>query len=215
MFRDGCKASQPVTAASPKPATDAVAGPPAVREREQLPRERTARTFAFKVADCQAYMTAGEFDDGRLGELFLKVSKQGSTLAGILEALGMSVSLGLQWGVPVPAFVQAFTGMRFEPAGMTDDPDVFSATSLLDYIGRKLALRYLHPDERTGMGIVSKTERMQASLPGMDPEPTADAEPHGARVGADAPLCVTCGVAMRRVGACWGCESCGTTSGCG
>ena len=215
VFRDGCKASQPVTAAAPAAVDEADEAAPASREREHLPRERTARTFAFKVADCQCYMTVGEFDDGRPGEIFLKVSKQGSTLAGITDALAMSVSLGLQWGVPASAFVGAFTGMRFEPAGMTDDPEIFSATSLLDFLGRKLALSYLHPDERAGLGIVSKTERSQTALPGLGGDPFSGTQPDSVRIGGDAPLCVPCGVAMRRVGACWGCESCGTTSGCG
>ena len=111
--------------------------------RQKLPRTRSSKTFSFRVADCHGYVTVGEYEDGRPGELFLKVSKQGSTLAGIMDAFAISVSHGLQYGVPLEAFVEMFTNMRFEPAGMTDDPDIRFATSLVDYIFRRLAVEYL------------------------------------------------------------------------
>ncbi|EQD50096.1 ribonucleoside-diphosphate reductase, adenosylcobalamin-dependent, partial [mine drainage metagenome] len=101
--------------------------------RERLPRRRRSATFAFRVADCEGYVTVGEYDDGRPGEVFMKVSKQGSTLAGIMDAFSISVSLGLQHGVPLSTFVRKYTNMRFEPAGMTDDPDIRIAASLVDY----------------------------------------------------------------------------------
>ena len=106
--------------------------------RQKLPRMRNSKTFSFRVADCHGYATVGEFEDGRPGEVFLKVAKQGSTLAGIMDAFAISLSLGLQYGVPLEAFVEKFTNMRFEPAGMTDDPDLRIATSLVDYIFRRL-----------------------------------------------------------------------------
>ena len=96
--------------------------------RQKLPRTRTSQTFAFRVADCKGFVTVGEYEDGRPGEIFLRVSKQGSTLAGIMDAFAISVSHGLQYGVPLRAFVEAFTNMRFEPAGMTDDPTSASPT---------------------------------------------------------------------------------------
>ena len=110
--------------------------------RQKLGRVRTSKTFSFRVADCHGYATVGEFEDGRPGEVFLKVAKQGSTLAGIMDAFAISVSMGLQYGVPLRAFVEKFTNMRFEPAGMTDDPDLRFATSLVDYIFRRLAVEY-------------------------------------------------------------------------
>ncbi len=136
--------------------------------RQKLPRTRTSRTFEFRVADCKGFVTVGEYDDGRPGEIFVRVSKQGSTLAGIMDAFAISVSHGLQYGVPLRSFVEAFTGMRFEPAGMTDDPDMRIANSLMDYLFRKLALVYLSPDERAELNIFSTAERMQPTLPGVE-----------------------------------------------
>jgi ribonucleoside-diphosphate reductase alpha chain len=136
--------------------------------RERLPRKRRSSTFAFRVADCEGYVTAGEYDDGRPGEVFMKVSKQGSTLAGIMDAFSIAVSLGLQHGVPLSTYVRKYTNMRFEPAGITDDADLRIATSLVDYIFRRLALDYLSEDERSELGVLSTSERMQPTLPGME-----------------------------------------------
>ena len=195
IYRDNCKVAQPL--ATTKKATLAVAGPEAhdaelavkiaelekalemrteaakepVRERpvrEHMPRKRKSLTFSFRVADCEGYVTVGELDDGRPGEVFMKVSKQGSTLAGIMDAFAISVSLGLQHGVPLATFVRHFTNMRFEPAGMTDDPDLRFAASLVDYIFRRLAVEYMSPLERTDLGILTVSERMQPTLPGVE-----------------------------------------------
>ena len=120
--------------------------------RQKLPRMRNSKTFSFRVADCHGYATVGEFEDGRPGEVFLKVAKQGSTLAGIMDAFAISLSLGLQYGVPLEAFVEKFTNMRFEPAGMTDDPDLRIATSLVDYIFRRLVVEYVPYETRSRHG---------------------------------------------------------------
>ncbi len=136
--------------------------------RERLPRRRTSSTFAFRVADCEGYVTVGEYEDGRPGEVFMKVSKQGSTLAGIMDAFSISVSLGLQHGVPLATYVRKYTNMRFEPAGITDDPDLRIATSLVDYIFRRLAVDYLPLEERVELGVLSSSERMQPTLPGVE-----------------------------------------------
>jgi ribonucleoside-diphosphate reductase alpha chain len=136
--------------------------------RERLPRRRKSSTFAFRVADCEGYVTVGEYEDGRPGEVFMKVSKQGSTLAGIMDAFSISVSLGLQHGVPLATYVRKYTNMRFEPAGITDDIDLRIATSLVDYIFRRLALDYLSVDERSELGVLSTSERMQPTLPGVE-----------------------------------------------
>jgi ribonucleoside-diphosphate reductase alpha chain len=204
--------------------------------RERLPRSRRSRTFEFRVADCKGFVTVGEYDDGRPGELFIRVSKQGSTLAGIMDAFAISVSHGLQYGVPLEAFVAAFVGMRFEPAGMTDDPDVRIANSLIDYLFRRLALDYLPYDVRLDLGVLGTAERMQPTLPGVDeatvptdtgadlaadpPTPplpattAAGTAGHGSARATDAPLCMACGIAMTRAGSCFVCAECGTTSGC-
>ncbi len=136
--------------------------------RERLPRKRNSKTFSFRVADCEGYVTVGEYENGRPGEVFIKVSKQGSTLAGIMDAFSISLSLGLQHGVPLATFVRKFANMKFEPAGITDDPELRIATSLIDYISRRLALDYLTVTERTDLGILSTQERTQPTLPGVE-----------------------------------------------
>jgi len=135
--------------------------------RNRLPRSRDSLTFEFRVADCKGFVTVGQYADGRPGEVFVNVSKQGSTLAGIMDAFAISVSHGLQYGVPLSAFVAAFVGMRFEPAGMTDDPDIRIASSLMDFLFRKLALLYLDDDERAALGILTAEERIEPTLPGV------------------------------------------------
>jgi ribonucleoside-diphosphate reductase alpha chain len=197
--------------------------------RERLPRRRNSRTWAFRVADCEGYVTVGEYEDGRPGELFIKVSKQGSTLAGIMDAFSISVSLGLQHGVPLSTYVEKYSAMKFEPAGLTDDPDLRLATSLVDYIFRRLALDYLSYEERLDLGVLSASERIQPTLPGVE-ESTTPSVPLGedrmtsasavnpstaARPEQrDGPLCYSCGDAMVRAGSCYVCTTCGTTSGC-
>jgi ribonucleoside-diphosphate reductase alpha chain len=211
--------------------------------RERLPRKRNSKTFSFRVADCEGYVTVGEYEDGRPGEAFIKVSKQGSTLAGIMDAFSISLSLGLQHGVPLATFVRKFASMKFEPAGITDDPELRIATSLLDYIFRRLALDYLPVDERTELGILSTLERTQPTLPGVEEMATpssglvedglsrgagdglgaratadaaamAAAQPAPRAIQHDAPLCYNCGNTMQRAGSCYVCGSCGSTSGC-
>ena len=194
--------------------------------RERLPRRRKSSTFAFRVADCEGYVTVGEYDDGRPGEVFMKVSKQGSTLAGIMDAFSISVSLGLQHGVPLATYVRKYTSMRFEPAGITDDPELRIATSLVDYIFRRLAVDYLPLDEREELGVLSTAERMQPTLPGVEEAATPEQDlvedagvssvpPSAPRAEqSNAPLCYQCGMVMQRAGSCYLCSSCGTTSGC-
>ena len=142
--------------------------------RERLPRRRTSSTFAFRVADCEGYVTVGEYEDGRPGEVFIKVAKQGSTLAGIMDAFSISISLGLQHGVPLRTYVRQFANMKFEPSGMTDDADLRIATSLVDYIFRRLALDYLSLAEREELGVLSTSERIQPTLPTVAEQATPD-----------------------------------------
>ena len=208
--------------------------------RERLPRRRKSNTFSFRVADCEGYVTVGEYEDGRPGEVFMKVSKQGSTLAGIMDAFSIAISLGLQHGVPLATFVRKYTNMRFEPAGITDGPDLRVATSSVDYIFRRLALDYMSRTEREDLGVLSTAERMQPTLPGVEeaatrdeelvedtglssvpPSKLADVAPPAGGAQAlvrpeqrDAPLCYQCGMVMQRAGSCYVCSSCGTTSGC-
>jgi ribonucleoside-diphosphate reductase alpha chain len=200
--------------------------------RERLPRKRNSETFSFRVADCEGYVTVGQYEDGRPGEVFIKVSKQGSTLAGIMDAFSISISLGLQHGVPLATFVRKFANMKFEPAGITDDPELRIATSLIDYIFRRMALDFLTVEERSDLGILSTQERTQPTLPGVEEMSTpsvslvedglsngqAGAEPGSQALARaqqlDAPLCYSCGNTMQRAGSCYVCGSCGSTSGC-
>ena len=214
IYRDGSKLGQPLSVGADTAESAAPADIEPVRRR--LPRDRRSRTFEFRVADCKGFVTVGEYDDGRPGEIFVNVSKQGSTLAGIMDAFAISVSHGLQYGVPMRAFVDAFVGMRFEPQGMTDDPDLRIAQSLMDYLFRKLAVMYLSADERAELNIHTTDERRQPTLPGVAEAATANVQ--GADVSqasrVDAPFCMQCGTVMVRAGSCHACPGCGATSGC-
>jgi ribonucleoside-diphosphate reductase alpha chain len=251
IYRDNCKVGQPLSTAkkdddkSTTPATlaqqvvERVAARPI---RQKLPRSRRGRTFEFRVADCKGFATVGEYDDGRPGEVFLTVSKQGSTLAGIMDAFAKSISYGLQYGVPLRAFVEAFINTRFEPAGMTDDSDIRMASSIVDYLFRRLAVEYLTADERAELGIYTREERLQPTLPGVeesvvetsqggdvisDPKTIPSVselvaqmqleEAHASSVqpAQTGAICSGCGSAnMQRAGACYVCGDCGSSSGC-
>jgi ribonucleoside-diphosphate reductase alpha chain len=246
LYRDNCKVAQPLSLdkkekkAEPTSETATTDLPEPVRRR--LPKRRNSKTFKFRVADTEGYITSGEFADGSAGEIFLRVAKQGSTLAGIMDAFAISISMGLQYGVPLSAYVKQFTNTRFEPSGMTDDPDFRIATSILDYVFRLLAVEYLGVEERHALGIKTSRERqneVEAKL-----EPTAEktngngngnGNGHGHESGGSKPdsgdqilvlgpvvsahtgslpFCGTCGVQMQPAGSCFACPACGSTSGC-
>jgi len=163
VYRDNCKVGQPLSDGKAKKADAAVeSAAPAPAVRKRLPKSRPSRTTSFSVGGAEGYMTAGAYEDGALGEVFLKLGKQGSTLAGVMDAFSIAVSIGLQYGVPLESYVQKFTNLRFEPAGMTDDADIRMAQSMMDYIFRRLALDYLPADERAALGIYSAAERARA-----------------------------------------------------
>ena len=127
----------------------------------------------FSVAGAEGYMTASSYPDDGVGEVFLKLGKQGSTLAGVMDAFSMAISVGLQYGIPLESYVAKFTNMRFEPAGMTDDADIRMASSVMDYIFRRLALDHLSYDQRAELGILT-TEERTAQLNGEDPAAGSD-----------------------------------------
>ncbi len=244
IYRDNCKVGQPLSDAKAKKVDEAVevvaealAGHPV---RRRLPKSRPSRTTSFAVAGAEGYLTAGSYDNGELGEVFLKLGKQGSTLAGVMDAFSIAISIALQYGVPLEAFVSKFVNMRFEPAGMTDDPDIRISQSIMDYIFRRLALDHLSYDKREALGVFTAEERAESvagSYPSAvatdvveDLEPEVEAAPtmpdlHNVHSSAelldaitgtasDAPLCMTCGIKMRPAGSCYVCEGCGSTSGC-
>ena len=167
IYRDNCKVGQPLSDAKAKTETKTAAAPVAATgmshpTRKRLPKSRPSSTTSFTVGGAEGYMTAGSYPDGGLGEVFLKLGKQGSTLAGVMDAFSIAVSIGLQYGVPLETYVQKFTNVSFEPAGLTDDPDVRMAKSLMDYIFRRLALDYLPYDVRSYLGIQTSAERSAA-----------------------------------------------------
>jgi ribonucleoside-diphosphate reductase alpha chain len=198
---------------------------------------------SFTVGGAEGYLTAGSYPDDGLGEIFVKLGKQGSTLSGVMDAFSMSISVGLQYGIPLEFYVSKFSNLRFEPAGMTDDPDLRIATSVLDYLFRRLALDHLPYEKRAQLGIFSAEERSaqvsdtyDVDVEGLRASVDVEQAPHTVGVGAtpapvevgsstellelrlgkaaDAPLCMTCGTKMRPAGSCYLCEGCGSTSGC-
>ena len=235
LYRDNCKVAQPLAADKKEKAKapEAVVQPEPYRRR--MPKRRSGKTIKFRVADTEGYLTTGEFEDGTLGEMFLKVAKQGSTLAGIMDAFAISISMGLQYGVPLKAYIRQYVGTRFEPSGMTDDPDFRLATSILDYVFRVLAVEYLDDAERHALGIRTSGERqneIEQKLTGPETEAT-NGNGNGNGSGAhqeegvivlgpvvdtahagSLPYCGTCGVQMNPAGSCFACPSCGSTSGC-
>jgi intein/homing endonuclease len=175
VYRDNCKVGQPLSAAKKQPEAAAAVSPSHdVRPvRRRLPKQRPATVTRFSVAGAEGYMTASSYPDDGVGEVFLKLGKQGSTLAGVMDAFSMAISISLQYGVPLEKWVEKFTNMRFEPAGVTDDPDIRIASSVMDYVFRRLALDHLPYETRAELGILSAAERT-AQLAGEDPAALAE-----------------------------------------
>jgi ribonucleoside-diphosphate reductase alpha chain len=228
IYRDNCKVGQPLSS-DKKKVEASVTQAPAEPIRRRLPKQRRSMTFKFRVADTEGYLTAGEFPEGSVGEIFLRVAKQGSTLAGIMDAFAVSISMGLQYGVPLSAYVKQFTNTRFEPSGMTDDPDFRIATSILDYVFRRLAVHYLNEDERHALNIRTAGERQNEidnkldaghgngsgnGNGGSKTEGTIVLGPVASASTGSRPFCGTCGIEMVPAGSCFACTSCGSTSGC-
>jgi ribonucleoside-diphosphate reductase alpha chain len=252
IYRDNCKAWQPLSDKKDKKkdeapkagakAEAAVAPQVVVKAgtvKRELPRSRNARTFTFHVADLKGFVTVGEYEDGTPGELFIRVAKQGSTLGGLMDSFAISVSHGLQYGVPLKSYVKTLSNMSFAPQGMTDDPEIRTASSLIDYIFRRLAMDYLSFDDRLELGLASfdDLEKEQASnQPSLLPvestpapvqespkaevktqsvsEPKVVAARKAAPSIGSSPMCTACGNMTQRAGSCYICTACGSTSGC-
>ena len=243
IYRDNCKVAQPMSADKKKSATapqSEGAGEPQTlpwSAKKRLPRSRPAITTSFRVGDAEGYITAGSYPDDGLGEIFLKASKQGSTLSGIMDAFSIAVSVGLQYGVPLEDYASKFINMKFEPSGLTDDADIRFASSIVDYVFRRLAIDHLPPEKREALGIRSIEERkVEVAEKTAAPEATGseatavEEAPIEASEGAvirpiemvakptakelDAPLCYQCGSKMQPAGSCYVCGTCGSTSGC-
>jgi ribonucleoside-diphosphate reductase alpha chain len=246
IYRDNCKVAQPLSMAKKEgdkkdePVTSAEALNDRIivkgAIRRELPKIRTAKTFSFTVSGSHGYVTVGEFEDGTPGEVFLRISKQGSTLAGVMDALAISVSHGLQYGVPLKSYVKAFTSMSFAPSGVTDDAEIRTATSLVDYIFRRLALNYLSFDDRLELGLASiedmpeeqtslleepvvEAPALVEEVPKEQEQPKIAAAPvtashKAAKADDTAPMCYNCGNQTQKAGTCYVCTSCGSTTGC-
>jgi len=233
IYRDGCKRTQPLnTAASasdsktPEKRTSleyvgkAVA-PTAAPFRRKLPDERRAITHKFSVAGHEGYITVGLYEDGKPGEIFLTMSKEGSTISGLMDSFATAVSLTLQYGVPLEALVDKFTHMRFEPSGFTKNPEIPMAKSLVDYIFKWLGSKFLTAEEKKAIGVIARDTASEAPVPVTEQVVLARAKPDppgGQRVtfetSTDAPACHECGSIMVRSAACYKCMNCGATSGC-
>jgi ribonucleoside-diphosphate reductase alpha chain len=233
IYRDNSKRSQPLSAAGQKKDEKKTeAAVPAVVEalqqelfaraqREKMPAERASVTHKFSVGGHEGYITVGMYDDGRPGEIFIKMSKEGSTLSGIMDGLALTVSIGLQYGVPLKVYVDKLLNTRFEPSGITANPKIRFVSSVLDYIARWLGGRFISADYlKLNGGAVAETATAAAAVPAPVvaqalaalPVSPASSKPTNAHEGA--PTCSECGMLMVPNGACYKCENCGSTSGC-
>jgi ribonucleoside-diphosphate reductase alpha chain len=251
IYRDGCKRSQPLSSSSDakkeeKAASDALAAlasvAPAGAVRKRLPDERQSITHKFDIQGHEGYITVGLYDDGQPGEIFLTMAKEGSTISGLMDAFATQTSLALQYGVPLRAMVNKFSHMRFEPSGFTRNQEIPIAKSLVDYLFRWLASKFLDLDEQEAVGIIKRESPVKEAAPapvaeiaapapatappttngGMDHEiklvvknPISDGSPRLTfMVDRDAPGCPDCGAITVRSGACYKCMNCGSTTGC-
>jgi ribonucleoside-diphosphate reductase alpha chain len=268
IYRDNCKLAQPLSGkANPdikevsalkitQSVTEQVSTPVSLlgsvndkivvrgAVRRQLPNRRNSHTYKFRIADLKGFFTVSEYEDGQLGELFVSVSKQGSTLSGLMDSFAISVSHGLQYGVPLKRYVKALMNSSFAPSGITDDPDIRTASSITDYIFRRLAIDYLSFDNRLELGLASIEDMPESQQTLLTDDQTVDgrlvgsiAEPETTEeitivderhiesetpkpadkvvhVDSSAPLCYNCGNQTQRAGSCYVCGSCGSTTGC-
>jgi ribonucleoside-diphosphate reductase alpha chain len=225
IYRDGSKRTQPLNTSRDKSVDVKAVAEAAVAAmkqpiRRKLPDERHSITHKFDIAGHEGYITVGLFDDGQPGEIFLVMAKEGSTISGFADAFAQAISYALQYGVPLQVLVDKFSHARFEPSGMTRNPEVRFAKSIVDYIFRWMATKFLSKQAQFDAGV-NVAEPSQPELGAVDqPVAAAKAEPKAGYAGAaiqsqeDAPPCSTCGSIMIRSGSCYKCANCGTTSGC-
>jgi len=210
VYRDGCKRTQPLNTARAGAAV--VAEPHPVRRR--LPQDCRSLRHKFDIAGHEGYIHIGQYDDGTPGELFVKIAKEGSTIAGLMDTIGILTSMALQYGVPLDVLVSKFSHVRFEPSGFTKNPEIPIAKSLIDYIFRFLGAKFLNPEQHdaVGLGLPDRSGDDGAAAAGDGGTTTVDAL--GFSPQSDAPSCADCGAIMIRNGSCYKCLNCGATSGC-
>jgi ribonucleoside-diphosphate reductase alpha chain len=229
IYRDGSKRTQPLnTSKDRQAAADAAAVTAAPQPvRRKLPDERPSITHRFDIAGHEGYITVGLFEDGQPGEIFLVMAKEGSTISGFADAFAQAISYALQYGVPLQVLVDKFSHARFEPSGMTRNPEVRFAKSIVDYVFRWMATKFLSPEARYRAGVNMPDPTLAAveghaaaavatTVAAAAPPPASRAASEFAAIRnqEDAPPCSTCGSIMVRSGACYKCANCGTTSGC-
>jgi ribonucleoside-diphosphate reductase alpha chain len=241
IYRDGCKKTQPLNTSKPvreEAAAETASEPRPTRRR--LPGDRQAICHKFDVAGHEGYIHVGFYEDGTPGEIFIKMAKEGSTISGLMDTIGVLTSMALQFGVPLEVLVSKFSHVRFEPSGFTKNPDIPMAKSLIDYIFRFLGARFLEGEARAAIGLVEREEPVRVLPPGAASSASslkavstvpevraASSHPIGFTAGstdargavtftpqADAPSCSDCGALMVRNGSCYKCFNCGATSGC-
>ena len=186
-------------------------------QRRKLPDERKSITHKFSIGGHEGYIIVGMYKEGAPGEIFIKMAKEGSTLSGFMDGLALSISIGLQYGVPLKALVDKLTNTRFEPSGFTENPSIRYASSVLDYIARWLGGKFLSPEYLKPRVVVSERELIQPAMSAPSVN-TKDREPahlgNGSTKIGDGPSCTTCGMLMVPNGSCYKCVNCGNTSGC-
>jgi ribonucleoside-diphosphate reductase alpha chain len=229
VYRDGCKRSQPLStskeeskgSAEAQAKPSAALAPEARPARRKLPDERHAITHKFQIAGHEGYITVGMYEDGKPGEIFLVMAKEGSTISGLMDAFATSISMALQYGVPLEALVEKFSHVRFEPSGFTKNPEIPYAKSITDYIFRWLASKFLSAERQEAVGVQhSETSLKPHSGPvtpvlvQSDRAPGMPGPGPAMKAQTDAPPCHYCGSIMIRNGSCYRCANCGSTSGC-
>jgi ribonucleoside-diphosphate reductase alpha chain len=226
IYRDGSKRTQPLNTSKQAILNAGVVAPGAALadagpRRHKLPDERQAITHKFDIAGHEGYITVGLYEDGMPGELFIVMAKEGSTISGFADAFAQAISYALQYGVPLQDLVDKFSHVRFEPSGMTRNPDVRFAKSIVDYIFRWMAAKFLSPEAQFRAGVnnrdevpVSTPEQLPLDVKATVPSPARASSFAAIQNQEDAPPCSTCGSIMVRSGACYKCSNCGTTSGC-
>jgi ribonucleoside-diphosphate reductase alpha chain len=231
IYRDGCKRTQPLNTAASKSDTKSptargsleyvgkAAAPVPTPFRRKLPDERRSITHKFDVGGHEGYITVGLYEDGKAGEIFLRMSKEGSTVSGLMDSFATAISLTLQYGVPLEALVKKFAHMRFEPAGFTKNPEIPIAKSLVDYVFRWLGSKFLSADDKLAVGIIARDSASNEPMPVIQQTVAARTNSEGANkltfeTSTDAPACHECGSIMVRSAACYKCLNCGATSGC-
>jgi len=233
IYRDNCKVAQPLSGKADASQTlpvgaPTVAAPPVpLTQRRRLPEDRTEVGRKFRVGDYEGYIHVGLYDDGTPGDIFIDIAKEGTTLAGLMNSFMISVSLGLQYGVPLEVYVSKFAHMRFEPSGMTNDPDIRVAKSIVDYVFRWMGKKFLTIDQQEEIGVLSPEvrARLAQSYAALEGGATPEAAPVAGEVAPpgqtalfnnweDAVECAKCGGRMVRTGSCYTCRDCGTNTGC-